>query len=68
MQDLNKLNNGGGKEEEEERRRRGTEREGLEKGRREQKRLSRGRDTEVVATRESHDPSLLVHRVVLTDQ
>lgn len=48
MQELNKLNNGGG-EEEKERRRRGTEREGREKGRRQQKRLSRGRDTEVVS-------------------
>ena len=42
------------------------EREGGEReGRREQK---RGRDTEVVSTRQSHDPSLLVHSVVLTDQ
>ena len=49
MQELNKINNGGGEEEEEERRRRGTEREGREKRRREQKRLSRGRDTEVVS-------------------
>ena len=44
---------GGGEEEGE---REGGERE----GRREQKRLSRGRDTEVVSTRQSHDPSTCI--------